>query len=196
MSEKKKDIIPEEVEKVQESPQTPVEEPSASPQSVNVLSQKDSQISDLVKEAPTDFVHLAGMKEVKLPNILELPEECKALHGKQYRFRWLAKDKFLEAKLRSSIWALCTRNNATFIKPHRFKLHGAVEQAGMLLAFAPEDIARVREAMPARKSAELVKHYTEDLAKSGTKDRGGFYQPETADTGDDNEEGLIEGRDF
>ena len=66
-----------------------------------------------------------------------------------------------------------------YIKEHRFKTHGAIEQGGMLLAFASEAAGRAREEAPARKSADLVKHYTEDLAKQGSKKDGGFYQPET-----------------
>jgi len=171
-----------------------VEEPTAGPRTVEVLSTQDSAVADLVKEAPsTAEVERAieSMRDNKLPNILELPEECKPLYKVKYRFRWLAKDKNLEAKLRSSIWTLCTRNNSPYIKKHRFKSHGAVEQAGMLLAFASEDVAKIREEAPAKRSAALVKHYTEDLAKSGSKEKGGFYQPDTSGEEGESDEGLV-----
>lgn len=173
---------------VQESPAL-VEDTSADPRRVEVLSSQDTVVADLVKEAPSTFdVERAveNLRDRKLPNILELPEECKPLNQVKYRFRWLAKDKNLEAKLRSSIWALCTRTNSPFIKPHRFKSHGAVEQAGMLLAFAAEEVAKAREEAPAKRSADLVKHYTQDLPKSGSKEQGGFYAPEP-DEGDSDE---------
>ena len=80
---------------------------------------------------------------------------------------------------------LCTRNNSSYIKAHRFKTHGAIEQGGMLLAFASEAAGQAREDAPAKRSAELVKHYTEDLAKQGDPKRGGFYQPEDDDESDE-----------
>jgi hypothetical protein len=83
---------------------------------------------------------------------------------------------------------LCTRNNSSYIKPHRFKSHGAIEQGGMLLAFCSEEAGMIREKAPALRSAELVKHYTQDLAQQGDKKHGGFYQPET-DEGE-SEEGI------
>jgi len=175
----------------QESPETkPVEEPTAAPQETNsdpkqvqVLSNQDTQISDLVKEQPKSISEIESA-ESRPMNILELPEECAKLHKKKYRFRWLAKTRHLEAKLRTSIWSLCTRENSPYIKPGRFKAHGAVEQAGMLLAFTTEKLGAEREAAPAKKSANLVKHYTEDLP---TREAEGFYKPK--DLGDKDEGG-------
>ncbi len=161
-------------------------EPSASPQPAQVLSQQDTFVSDLVKEQPKTVSELRSINDLKMRDILELPEECKDLHRKKYRYRWLAKNKNLEATLRSSIWALCTRDNSPYIKPHRFKSHGALEQSGMLLAFATEDMGAKRELAPAKKSADLVQHYTEDLSKQEEK---GFYQP-------DQSEGTHEGEGF
>jgi len=166
---------------LQESPM--VEAPSAGPRTVEVLSSQDSALADLVKETPSieDMERILSIKTLDLPNILDLPEECKPLYKVKYRYRWLAKDKDLESKLRSSIWMLCTRSNSPYIKPHRFKSHGAVEQSGMVLAFASEEAGQAREEMPAKRSAELVKHYTEDLAKQGDPQRGGFYAPDPDD---------------
>jgi len=181
---KKKVSEPKEVlkEDVQESSAVP----SASPQPTQVLSQQDTQVSDLVRESPKTVSELRSMNDLKMRDILELPEECKSLHKVKYRYRWLAKNKNLEATLRSSIWALCTRDNSPYIKPHRFKSHGALEQSGMLLAFATEEMGLAREQAPARKSAQLVKHYTEDLSKQEEK---GFYQP-------DQSEGTHDGEGF
>jgi len=184
MSPAKKDIVQESPAQVESSP--------AEPRTIEVLSTQDSTVADLVKEAPTsEEIERAvdSIKERRLPNILELPEECKPLYKVKYRFRWLSKDKDLESKLRSSIWSLCTRTNSPYIKPSRFKSHGAVEQAGMLLAFASEAVAKIREDAPAIRSAELVKHYTKDLAESGSVEKGGFYRPDSADEGE-SDEGL------
>ena len=164
-----------------ETPETNFQEsnvvPSASPQPAQVLSQQDTFVSDLVKEQPKTVSDLRAMNELKMRDILALPEECLKLHRIKYRYKWLAKNKNLEATLRSSIWALCTRDNSPYIKPHHFKSHGAVEQSGMLLAFSTEEMGKIREAAPAKRSAALVKHYTEGLSKQAEK---GFYQPEVA----------------
>lgn len=188
----KKDIVPDEVQN-QESPQTPVAEDAAT-QQVQILSRQDTLVSDLVKEQPDaeEVARIASARDRSgAPNILELPEECYPLHGVKYRYRWLAKDERLEARLRSSIWMLCTRSNSPYMKPYRFKSHGAVEQAGMLLAFAPEDVAKGREEEPAKKSAQLVKHYTEDIHKQGSKEAGGYYKPEEAGEDDTGDDGLV-----
>ena len=174
---------------IQESPvkeTKPVEEPSASPQQVQVMSQQDTFVSDLVKEAPKNISEIST-REQKMQNILELPEECLKLHKKVYRYKWLAKTKNLEAKLRTSIWSLCTRENSPYIKPHRFKSHGAVEQAGMLLAFTTEKIGKKREEEPAKRSADLVKHYTKDLPQ---QEQAGFYKPKDTGEADDGSEGF------
>ena len=163
------------------------------PTNVRMMSDQDIEVSQLVKEAPANFGQM-DVRTLGQINLLELPEECYPLHDKVYRFRWIAKNKNTSARLRSSIWALCTRTNAPFIKPHRFKDHGAVEQAGMLLAFAPQALAKQREEAPAKRSADLVKHYTEDLPQDEVR---GFYKPESSGKDDDeSNDGLIEGRDF
>lgn len=183
----KKDVKTEEkvLKDIQEAPVNPVGESSADPQQVQVMSATDTFVSDLVKEQPKSDAELKSMNELKLRDILELPEECKPLYKKKYRYKWLAKNKNLEATLRSSIWALCTRDNSPYIKPHRFKSHGAVEQAGMLLAFATEEMGMKREQAPAERSAALVKHYTKDLPKN---EAAGFYEPQNA--GGDDEDGI------
>lgn len=164
-----------------ETPMTVVSAPAVKSEAV-ILTQKDSQVSDLVKGTGT-VADLEGLTITELERYdpLSLPEECAALHKKKYRFRWLSVDKFLESKLKQGLWLLCTRANCPFIKAFRFKSHGGVEQAGMLLAFTTEKLAQWREQQPAKKSATLVKHYTEDIHKNEAE---GFYKPESAG-GDD-----------
>lgn len=155
---------------------------------IHVMSDGDSAIANLVREAPTELSSATVVSSVA-PNLLALPEECEALHGKKFRFRWMANDKRLRSKLQIGIWVLCTKLNCPFIDKERFKSHGAVEQSGMLLAFCSEKVAKIRERIPAKKSADLVKHYTEDIHH-----QDGFYKPEQSGVDDDS--GLIEGRDF
>lgn len=169
----------------------PNNEPTVSSENVppRVMSDNEAFIADLVKEAPQSIGEIDSVRQPNR-NLLELPEECKPYHGKQFRFRWLANDKYLASKLRTSIWALCTRSNSPYIKESRFKSHGAVEQAGLLLAFTTESLAVERAEAPAKKSADLVKHYTKDLPNSGSSSEGGFYKPDSAGLGDDDEEGI------
>lgn len=158
--------------------------PSESVRTVQMLSSTDTMVADLIKEQPT-LQELERIKvyEHKVPNILELPEECKERKGREFRYRWLAKGKDLAAKLHSSGWVLCNRTNSPYILPHRFSSHGGVEKAGMLLAFMPERLARVREQRPAELSKAKVKHYTEDIARGDASAPISFYKP--TDTGDD-----------
>ena len=188
MSATKKDIKEEVKDIVQEEVK---QEPTAVSESVRILSNQDTAVSDLVAEAPSSIESISA-REGDQFNLLELPEECYPLHKVKYRFRWIAKGPHTSARIRSSVWELCTKLNAPFIKPHRFKSHGAVEQAGMLLAFCSEKVGKEREEAPAKKSAALVKHYTEDLPQDEAR---GFYKPK--DTGESNDgDGLIEGKDF
>ena len=142
----------------------------------SVMSKEEAHIADLVKEQPKDASQF-NLKTLSRFNLLELPEECKPFHKKKFRYKWLSKQN-LEVKLNSTPWILCTRSNSPYIKDHRFKDHGAV--------------GKELSERPAKRSAALVKHYTEDLPKDEMR---GFYSPESSGEEDDSE-GLIEGKDF
>lgn len=162
----------------QQDEENPLVAPSESA-SVRVLSTDDSLVADLIKEQPTEK-QVAEMKTKsrKAMNLLELPEECLPLQGKKYRFVWLTKDKNLSVRLRTMGWILCNRGNSPFIKPFRFGSHGAVEQAGMLLAFLPEQVAVDMDMIPVRQSQDRVKHYTEGIFKNQDPDAPiQFYKP-------------------
>lgn len=152
---------------------------------LRVLSTDDSLVADLVKEQPTEEqVSQMKVRARKIPDLLELPEECLPLQGKKYRFVWLTKNKDLSVKLRTNGWVLCNRMNSSFIKPFRFGAHGAVEQAGMLLAFLPEALAIAADMVPIRQSQDRVKHYTKGIFENQDPDAPiKFYKPE--DKGDD-----------
>ena len=178
-----KDIEVEDIVQVEK------ETPSANVSKTTNLSTAEAHIADLVREQPRTVAEYSA-KTLGRFNLLELPEECRPLHGKKFRYRWLNKAN-IEARLNSSIWVLCTRSNSPYIKAHRFKDHGAIEQGGMLLAFTTEEMGAEREAAPARRSAALVKHYTEELPND---ERRGFYKPK--DSGEEDDDGLTEGKDF
>jgi hypothetical protein len=153
---------------------------ASEPAPVRVMSNEDSLIADLVKEQPTaEQVAQMTIVHRKVPDLLAFPEEVLARHGKEYHFAWLNKGKDLSVKLRTTGWVLCNRTNSPYIKPHRFGGHGAVEQAGMLLAFMPKAMADQMYMQPALQSQAKVKHYTEDIFKQQDKDAPvGFYKPE------------------
>lgn len=159
--------------------------PSESAPVQRVLSSEDSLVADLIHEQPSE-AQVAQMKvrTRKLPDLLELPEECLPLQGKKYRYVWLTKGKDLSVKLRTNGWVLCNRSNSPHIKPFRFGAHGALEQSGMLLAFLPEAIAVEMDMGPVRQSQARVKHYTEGIFKDQDPDSPiTYYKPE--DKGDD-----------
>ncbi len=154
---------------------------------VHVLSSDDSLVADLVREQPTakQVAEIKSRPRKKM-DLLELPEECLPLQGKKYRFVWLTKDKNLSVRLRTYGWILCNRGNSPFIKPFRFGTHGAVEQAGMLLAFLPEQIAVEQDMIPVNQSQNLVKHYTKGIFENQDPDAPiQFYKPK--DTGEEDE---------
>ena len=178
------------VENIQEETKTGL---AAGPaQNISVMSGADSEVAGLAREQPTlESIEALYTKTLGRVDLLALPEECEVLHKDKYRFKWLAKDKNLSAKLRVGPWLLCTRVSAPFIKEHRFGIHGGVEQSGMLLAFTTEQLARVRERASQLKNKQVVEHYTENLAA-----KDGFYKPKDSGNESDSEEAFIEGRDF
>ncbi len=161
-------------------------------QTVSIMSSADSEVAGLAREQQT-LMELEGLytRTRGRVDLLALPDECEELHKKEYRFKWLAKDKNIAAKLKAGPWVLCTRVTAPFIKEHRFGVHGAVEQAGMLLGMTTERLARLRERDNQLRSAGLLKHYTEDLPS-----QEGFYKPKDSGSDETSEGALVEGRDF
>lgn len=144
---------------------------------VRTMSSEDSIVADLVKEQPS-LSQIESLKyHGRIPDLLELPEECKPLHRVKYCYAWLTKGKDLAAKVRTGGWIVCNMTNSPYIKKSKFGSHGAIEQSGMILAFMPEKMYQEVEAAPALRSAELVKHYTKDKAKGDPKAPISFYQP-------------------
>ena len=151
---------------------------------VRTMSSDDAAVADLVKEQPS----LAQIESLRLrgvePDLLELPEECKPKHRVEYCYAWLAKGKDLAARVRTGGWIVCNLTNSPYIKKSRFCSHVAIEQSGMILAFMPERLYQEIEAAPAKRSADLVKHYTKDMAKGDPKAPISFYQPKEDESGD------------
>jgi hypothetical protein len=149
------------------------------------MSDGDSLIADLVKEQPNEEqIERLTSTYRSHPDLLAFPEEVLAKHGKEYHFAWLAKGTDLAVKLRTTGWVLANRTNCPWIKAHRFGGHGALEQAGMLLAFMPKRLADEMYAQPGRRSTEKLKFALEDRFRHQDKDAPyQFYKPE--DKGDE-----------
>jgi hypothetical protein len=201
MSAEKKDInTPENTseniaqEEVTENVKREVtQESTATPENkVTVLSASDSEIAGLAQSQPAlDKMEALYATTQGRVDLLALPDECVGLHKREFRFKWMAKDKNLSAKLQAGPWILCTRTTTPFIKEHRFGTHGAVEQAGMLLAFTTEKLARIKEQIGEQRSKALLKHYTEDIT-----DKEGFYKPKDSGSDEHDDGAYVEGRDF
>ena len=152
---------------------------ASEPAPVRVMSSDDSLVADLVKEQPTE-AQIAQMTVTyhRVPDLLAFPEEVLAKHGKEYHFAWLNKNKDLSVKLRTTGWVLANRTNCPWIKPHRFGGHGALEQAGMLLAFMPKAMADAMYAEPGKQSTAKLKYVLEDRFKQQDKEAPyQFYKP-------------------
>lgn len=160
-------------------------------QETQVMSGLDAQIHGLVQSQPTE-VTKRPLKEGKF-NLYDLPECCKKMQVK-YAFKWVGKnERQLSRAVEVEHWVICTRKNAPFIDSHLFKVHGAVEKGGCLLAFmAIEDRemrnARYREIHNNRKKA------LKDLTKQPN-----FYKASLSDKEEGDNVGVGEqrqGRDF
>jgi len=127
-----------------------------------IVSQTDADIADLVASQPADI----SVVEQRQYNQWDLPGECKEREGKDYKYRWLAKDRRMLDKARYKGWIICNSTNSSYIKSERWGLHGAIERHGHLFGCMP--IRKAQEIKKANevKSTEAVKYYTEDIKKN------------------------------
>jgi len=127
-----------------------------------IVSQSDADIADLVASQPADI----SVVEQRQYNQWDLPDECKEKEGKDYKYRWLAKDRRMLDKARYKGWIICNSVNSAYIKSEKFGLHGAIERHGHLLGCMPIRKAQEIKKVAGEKSAESVKYYTEDIKKN------------------------------
>lgn len=142
-----------------------------------ILTGTDAMISGVVSRTPVD-VPVGRISTDEKVDLFKLPDEClKGDISKKYRFKWVGKtEKQLNRALEIEGWILCTRQNAAFIPASYFKVHGAIEKSGMLLAFMSVDNAearnkRYRDKHNARKKMlddmkRKPNHYEAKLSKS------------------------------
>ena len=155
-----------------------------------VISNTDAELADIIESQPKEDITVLDRKTF---NPFDIPEECKALSDKQYRYRWVSKDKRMIERSRYKGWKICNRTNSPYIPTHLFGLHGGVEKLGHLLAYLPLQVSNTIRKEAGDKSTEAVKFYTEDIKKDPR-----FYEAKLGnDEGsDEGSTGLQQGRDF
>jgi len=155
-----------------------------------VISNTDAELADIIESQPKEDISVI---ERKTFNPFDIPEECKTLSDKQYRYRWVSKDKRMIERSRYKGWKICNRTNSSYIPTHFFGLHGGVEKLGHLLAYLPLQVSKDIRKEAGEKSTEAVKFYTEDIKKDPR-----FYDAKLGnDEGsDEGSTGLQQGRDF
>ena len=139
-----------------------------------VMSQTDAEIADLVASQPAEIT----VVEQKQYNQWELPPECQEREGKEYKYRWLSKDKRMLEKRMYEGWAICNSVNSPYIKSLRFGNHGAIERHGHLLGCMPLRKAQELKKADEVKSTEAVKYYTEDIKKQDPRFYDAKLSPE------------------
>ena len=155
-----------------------------------IISNTDAELADIIESQPAGDISVIDRKTF---NPFDVPEECKALSDKQYRYRWVSKDKRMIERARYKGWKICNRTNSPYIPSRLFGLHGGVEKLGHLLAYLPIQISQDIRKEAGEKSTEAVKFYTEDIKKDPR-----FYDAKLGnDEGsDEGSTGLQQGRDF
>jgi hypothetical protein len=154
-----------------------------------VMSNTDAELSDIIASQSAEF----DIRDPKTYNPFDIPEECKVRSDKDYRYRWVSKDKRMIERAMYKGWKICNKMNSPYIPSRLFGLHGAVEKLGHLLAFIPLKKAEDMRKESGDKSREAVKLYTEDIKKDPR-----FYDAKIGekDGTDEQSLGLQQGRDF
>jgi hypothetical protein len=88
-----------------------------------------------------------------------------------YSYKWVGKsERQIQRATEVEGWVLCTRANSTYIPASFFKVHGAVEKGGMLLAFMSCDSAKARN----KKYTDI--HNQRKQAVQNAHKQPGFYK--------------------
>lgn len=170
------------------TPEVAAEEQERTP-AVNqqILSGQDAYIGSIVQRQPSKISARAVSREYV--DITELPAEC-VEHKNKYAFRWVGKgERQITKATEVEGWTICTRQNAPFIPSSFFKIHGAVEKNGLLLAFM------LREQAEAKKEKNRNKHESRKKMLRGLSKRPHHYAA-TLSEGEVERDAHQQGRDF
>ena len=118
--------------------------PEENVQPQTALAGNDAFIANVVSRQPLQATAISvGATKFDL---YELPPACQEMKEKSiYTYKWVGKsERQIQRATEVEGWVLCTRANSTYIPKSFFKVHGAVEKGGMLLAFMSCDNAKAR----------------------------------------------------
>lgn len=107
------------------------------------LAGNDAFIANVVSRQPLQATASVGATKFDL---YELPAPAKEMKEKGiYSYKWVGKsERQIQRATETEGWVLCTRANSQYIPTSYFKVHGAVEKGGMLLAFMSCENAKTR----------------------------------------------------
>jgi hypothetical protein len=135
-----------------------------------VLAGNDAFIANVVSRQPLEATTISvGVTKFDL---YELPAVCsdKKKNG-IFSYKWVGKsERQIQRATEIEGWVLCTRANSSYIPASFFKVHGAVEKGGMLLAFMSLEGAKARN-----KKYTDIHNQRKDAVKNAHK-QPGFYK--------------------
>lgn len=136
------------------------------------LAGNDAFIANVVSRQPLQAATISvGATKFDL---YELPPPAQEMKTKGiYSYKWVGKsERQIQRATEVEGWVLCTRANSQYIPASYFKVHGAVEKGGMLLAFMSCEGAearnkKYRDIHNARKKAVENAHKQPGFYKAG-----------------------------
>lgn len=159
-----------------------------------VMGQLDSYITERMKSQPKTVDDLLSVKELRHPSKhrLSLPKELKS-YTKEFRFRWIMKDKRAIDESIYKGWVLVNRALFPNLPPHLFCVSGGIEEGDLILGCISLKLAEARIKAAQKKSTEMV---TSQVRRHETRPE--YYKPTLSKEEEENVEAgdLQEGRDF
>lgn len=189
MTDKIKNVVP--TKKVEEEAVVPTPQVAQQETPKTVLTGNDAFIAGTVARQPKEPARVKARKDQH--DAYDLPPELKkdAELNKKYRFKWVGKsERQITRATEVEDWTLCTRQNASFIPNTYFKVHGAVEKGGMLLAFMRREDAEARNKRLQDKDAARYRSVKEGAGKAPNR-----YNAKLS-PGEETVGGFEQGRDF
>jgi hypothetical protein len=153
-----------------------------------ILSGNDAFIGSIVQRQPSKVSMQAVSRDYV--DITELPAGCDE-YKKKYAFRWIGKSERQVSKATEvEGWVICTRQNAPFIPSSYFKIHGAVEKNGLLLAFM------LTEQAAEKRERNRMKHEHRKKALRNMSKKPNYYEAKLTKDGAEERDAHLQGRDF
>jgi hypothetical protein len=145
------------------------------------LAGNDAFIANVVSRQPLQATSIT-VGDTKF-DLYELPPSAKEMKEKGiYSYKWVGKtERQVQRATEVEGWVLCTRANSTYIPASFFKVHGAVEKGGMLLAFMSSEGAVKRN----QKYRDI--HNQRKQAVNSAHKQPGFYKAKLSPAEEENQ---------